>query len=123
MNKSKFALPMILFCLLKTTYSFAQDHVTQAINNSFAASSNVIGSAAHSIAASGQVTSAALAIPLVSGAVILGAAGSASANAAANLDLPPIGSPLTVTNETVSVMPPNQALMPESAKPKLDNKQ
>lgn len=88
-------------------------HAGQAVNDAARASGHASGSAAHSIAASGQVTSAVMAVPLSVGGVVLGSVGAASAGSAresmraANA---PIGTPLNVTDEVISVMPPNQAL-------------
>lgn len=88
-------------------------HVGQAVNEAAQSSGHASGSAAHSIAASGQVTSAVLAVPLSVGGVVLGSAGAASAVTAresmraANA---PIGTPLNVTDEVITVIPPNQAL-------------
>lgn len=110
-----------LFCVLITSFSFAQDHVTEAVrqgsaasSNFSAASANSIGSVAHGIAASGQVTSAVLAVPLASGAAVLGTAANVSANAASSQA--PIGTPLKVTDETVTIMSPSEALSPKNKK-------
>lgn len=94
---------------------FAGDntHAGQAVQESVQASGNASGSAAHSIAASGQVTSAASAVPLSVGGAVLGSAGALSAGAAhesMKAATAPIGTPLEVTDESITTMPPNEAL-------------
>lgn len=80
------------------------------------ASAHGAASAAHGVAASGRATSAAAAVPLSVGGAALGSTGAASAAAAresrkaANA---PIGTPLEVTNEAITVVPPNEALKPK----------
>lgn len=87
---------------------FAADntHAAQAVKDGVTASGKASTSAAHSIVASGQVTSAVAAVPLsVGGAVSTGAARSSMKAATA-----PIGTPLEVTDESITTMPPNEAL-------------
>jgi hypothetical protein len=91
----------------------AADNAAQAVDNGVKGSGHASASAAHSIAASGQVTSGMLAVPLLASGVVAGSAGGASANAGAaslNAASMPIGTPLVVTDEAITVMPPNQAL-------------
>ena len=91
----------------------AADNAAQAVDNGVKGSGHASASAAHSIAASGQLTSGMLAVPLLASGAVAGSAGGASANAgaaslsAANM---PIGTPLVVSDEAITVMPPNQAL-------------
>ena len=53
-------------------------HVGQAVSEGFQASGHASASAAHSIIASGQVTSAAAVVPFAIGGAVLGSAGAAS---------------------------------------------
>lgn len=88
-------------------------HSGRAVDDAAQSSGNASGSAAHSIAASGQVTSAAVAVPLSVGGVVLGTAGAASvgsANDSMRAATSPVGKPLEITDETITVMPPNEAL-------------
>ncbi len=107
----------ILVLLVTTTGGplFAADKtpVEQAVQESAQASGNASASAAHSIVASGQVTSAATAVPLSVGGAVLGSAGAVSVGAAydsMNAATAPIGAPLEVTDESITTMPPNEAL-------------
>jgi len=98
-------------------YSIAADntHSGQAARQASNASGNASGSAAHSVAASGQVTSAAIAIPLSVGAAVLGSGAIVSgvaADASMRAATAPIGTPLEITDESMTVVPPNQALRP-----------
>jgi hypothetical protein len=91
----------------------AVDNAAQAVDNGVKGSGHASASAAHSIAASGQVTSGVLAVPLLASGAVAGSAGAASANSGAaslNVASTPIGTPLIVTDESITVMPPNQAL-------------
>lgn len=93
-------------------------HAGRSVNETAKASGHASASAAHSIAASGQVTSAVSAIPLSVGGAVLGSAGAVSTGAARdsmNAAASPIGTPLEVTNETITVIPPNEALKPKDA--------
>jgi hypothetical protein len=101
-----------------TTAALAQDtsHAGQAASNSLQASGHASASAAHSMAASGQLTSAAIAIPLMSAGAVAGTVGSASTGAAGEsmrAATAPIGTPLEVTDESVTVMSPKEALKPK----------
>lgn len=94
----------------------------QAVEHGAQVSGHASGSAAHSIAASGQVTSAVAAVPLASGgaALVSGASGTASMAAAgtlADIALQPIGTPLPVADEALTVVPPNQALEQKRSTP------
>lgn len=88
-------------------------HIDRAIQASGRASANLSISAAHSIAASGQAVSAIAAVPLLSAGVVSGASAAVSldaANASVNAANAPIGTPLPITNEVITVIPPNEAL-------------
>jgi hypothetical protein len=59
-------------------------------------------------------------MPLAIGGALLGSAGAASmgaANDSARAAASPIGKPLTITDETITVMPPNEALKQKKTKP------
>jgi hypothetical protein len=116
--------PMIFAALLLSlaTSALAQgaSHGGQAVTEAGQASGHASASAAHSIVASGQVTSAALAVPLMSGAVVAGSVGNASGTAADSMlqaANAPIGTPLPVSTETVTVLPPDVALKSRAVKP------
>lgn len=112
--KSQQRLFIILATLLASSaFAAGPTHSGQASGNAAQSGSHASASAAHSIAASGQVTSAASAIPLAIGGVVSGAAGAVSGQAArssAQAATAPIGTPLDITNETLTVMPPDEAL-------------
>ncbi len=92
----------------------ADTHSGQAIQNTTKAGSHGSASAGHAIGASGQATSAAAAVPLAVG----GSAGAASNKIAKDLinaATAPIGTPLVITDETITVgPPPDEALAPKN---------
>jgi len=104
-------LSLVASFWLAHTVVAADTHSGQAVEDSVKASTNASGSAAHSVAASGQVTSAASAAPLMmSGAV--GAASGESGEALMQSATAPIGTPLEITDEAIMAgPPPDQALM------------
>jgi hypothetical protein len=113
-----------LFAAATIGSAFADDntHAGHAVTEAVQASGHASASAAHSIAASGQVTSAVSALPLSVGGVALGSAGAVSAGAARDsmrAATAPIGTPLEITDEAITVIPPNEALKAKSkaAKP------
>ncbi len=88
----------------------------QAVSESAQASGHASASAAFGIVASGQATSAALAVPLSVGGAVLGSAGAmstAAAQEAMRAASAPIGTPLVVTEEVITIVPPNEALKPK----------
>jgi hypothetical protein len=104
---------MVFFSMASNAWAQNTTHAGQAVGNGGQASGHASASAAHSIAASGQVTSAVLAVPLLSGAVALGSAGAVSAMAGRDslrAATAPIGTPLEISNEAITVVPPNLAL-------------
>lgn len=111
---TKFVVFSVSFAMFLSvsTYSFAQSiaESQQAVKESVKAGSAASKASIHAIAASGQTTSAASAVPLL----ISGAAGTASGKAGSDLlntATQPIGQPLQVTDETITVgPPPDQAL-------------
>jgi hypothetical protein len=95
------------------------EEASQAIRAGGRASGNASASAGHSLAATGQLASGVVATPLLaSGAVAVGV-GSAALQAGGSLmnaATSPIGTPLPVTDETVSILPPNKALQQPTTK-------
>lgn len=81
----------------------------QAIRNASGASLNASASVAHAIAASGQATLAVSAIPFAIGGSVGAVSGQIAKDSmkAANT---PIGAPLAVTDEVLTIAPPNEAL-------------
>ncbi|MDD5295571.1 MAG: hypothetical protein PHU46_01555 [Rhodocyclaceae bacterium] len=77
----------------------------QAVQQGGLASGHASGSAAHAIAASGQTTSAAMAVPLASGGAVSAATGGGS-TAAAQGSAAAAGSPLPIGDEAITAMPP-----------------
>ncbi|MDD4964424.1 MAG: hypothetical protein PHI11_10965 [Gallionella sp.] len=70
-------------------------------------------SVSNAMGSTGRVISGTSAIPLSVGAVVLSAGATMSAGAAQGSTqtvAAPIGTPLAITSETITVMPPNQAL-------------
>lgn len=89
----------------------------QAVSHAGQSSGHASASAAHSVAASGKVTSAVSAIPLSIGGAGLSVAGAVSAAGARDsmrAATAPIGTPLPVTDEIITVIPPNEALKKNS---------
>lgn len=89
------------------------NNASQAVDESGKASPHLSKGAGYSIVASGQVTSAAVAVPLSIGGAVLGSAAALSADAGAlamTAAKTPIGQPLPVSDRVVTTLPPNQAL-------------
>ena len=111
--------------------SAAETYSGQAAKESGQTSAHGSASAANSIAATGQLTSAAVAVPLsVGGAVLgstgavlgsVGAAGTSAANQSMRAATAPIGTPLDVTDEVITVTPPNKALQTNTSVKKETN--
>jgi hypothetical protein len=104
---------ILLFTTSGPVFAGDNTHAGQAVKESVQASGNASASAAHAIVASGQVTSAVSAVPLSAGGAVLGSAGAVSAGAAHDsmkAATAPIGTPLDVTDESITTMPPNEAL-------------
>lgn len=106
-----------LTTLLAST-AMATDHSGQASGHATRSGSHASASTGHSVAASGQVTSAASAIPLSVGGAALSIGGAVSMGAAhdsARAAASPIGKPLVITDEVITVTPPNEALKRKDA--------
>ena len=96
------------------------EHAERAVQTGTNASGNASASAGHSLAASGQVTSAVLAVPLMAAGVVATGVGSVAAQSGQGLmdaASRPIGEPLPVTQENLSVMSPDMALRKPVQKP------
>lgn len=111
MRKMNLFLISVILGLSFTSYVFAAEstHSGKAVENASKAGSHASASAAHSIAASGQVTSAASAVPLAIGGSV-GAVSGQLANESMRAATAPIGTPLQITDETLTIVPPNEAL-------------
>jgi hypothetical protein len=106
MKKTNFFIVVSILFLIWGNTCFGNDtHSTQAVNEAGKAGSNASKSAAHSIAASGQVTSAASAIPLAIGGSV-GAESSEIAKDLMDAATAPAGTPLIITDETITIGPP-----------------
>ncbi len=120
MKKSNFvvSLSALTVVLSLNVGAASNNHSVQAVAESGETASHGSASLAHGIIASGQVASAVSAVPLAIG----GSAGNASAEISKDLmeaANAPIGTPLEITDETVTVGPrPNEAL---STKEQNDN--
>ncbi len=114
MNMMLKKTPLLLALLMGVSCAFAQTgNARKALNESGQASGHAGASAGHGILASGQVTSAAIAVPLSVGGAVLGAAASianGAADSAMNAANAPIGQPLPVTDRVITTMPPSEAL-------------
>jgi hypothetical protein len=106
--------PLLLVLIMGVSCAFAQSgNARKALNESGQASGHAGASAGHGILASGQVTSAAIAVPLSVGGAVLGAAATianGAADSAMNAANAPIGQPLPVTDRVITTMPPSDAL-------------
>lgn len=127
MKTSKMFAIVSLFTLILSANAFAGDtHSGRAVGESAEAASHSGASVAHGTMASGQVTSAASAVPLAvvgSAGAVIGSAGAASTQIAKDLmsaATAPIGTPLEITDESVTTgPPPNEALAPKKPKEEL----
>ncbi len=89
------------------------ENAQQAVKAGGRASANASASAAHSLVATGQLVSGLVAVPmLASGTAVVGVGGSAVQAGASLMDAAsrPIGAPLPITDETLSIVAPDQAL-------------
>lgn len=118
MNHGLHKLPTALLLIGWLASAQADEGLSAGVlRESAQASGHASASAAHSIAASGRATLGLSAVPLAIGGAVLGSAGSASAAVArdsmraANA---PIGTPLEITEETITIIPPDIALKPRA---------
>ena len=95
------------------------EQLQKAVKTCGLASGNAAASAGHSLVATGQLASGVVATPLLASGAIAVGVGSAAVQAGGSLmnaATHPIGTPLPVTEETVSIIPPNKALQQPPAK-------
>lgn len=121
MNKLNSTVALICFFSLCATTAMANpaEQLQKAVKAGGQASSHAAASAGHSLAATGQLTSGVVATPLLASGAIAVGVGSAAVQAGGSLmnaATHPIGTPLPVTEETVSIIPPNKALQQPAAK-------
>lgn len=121
MNKSN--PTALLVCVLGLCAASAManpaEQLQKAVKTGGQASSNAAASAGHSLAATGQLASGVVATPLLASGAIAVGVGSAAVQAGGSLmnaATHPIGTPLPVTEETVSIIPPNKALQQPATK-------
>lgn len=112
-----FATTTVLVAALSASAATAlanpSEQVEKAVQAGGRASGNASASAGHSLAATGQLASGVMATPVMASGAIAVGAGSAAMQAGGSLmDTAnrPIGAPLPVTDEVVSILPPNKAL-------------
>jgi hypothetical protein len=113
----------VLICVLSLCVNSAMatpaEQIQKAVKTGGQASSNAAASAGHSLLATGQLASGVVATPLLaSGAIAVGVGGAAvqAGSSLMNAATHPIGTPLPVTEETISIIPPNRALQQPAAK-------
>lgn len=114
-------LPVVISCFIFNIHAFAAEdtHARQVSNNTAKAGSQGSGSAGRSIAVSGQATSAAFATPLSMGGVAVVSGGAASigvANESMRITKMPIGKPLRITDEAITITSPHEALKKQDEK-------
>ena len=107
----------VLTCYLSLwTVSAAADpvkHAEHAVQASGRASGNASASAGHSLAATGQLASGVIATPILASGIVTVSIGSAAKQVGGSVmdsASRPIGKSLPITDETVSILPPNKAL-------------
>lgn len=109
-------IPLVSACLLLSFGAMADQTISgAALQDSGQAIQHSGASAAHAIAASGRVTLGVSAVPLAIGGASLSTVGAISAGMAqdsARAASTPraIGQPLEITNETITITPPDEAL-------------
>lgn len=89
------------------------EQAEKAVQAGGRASGNASASAGHSLAATGQLTSGVIAMPVLASGTVAVGAGSAAVQAGGSLmdaASRPMGQPLPVSDETISILPPNKAL-------------
>lgn len=99
--------------LLSSAGVFANplEQAEKAVNASVGASTNASASVGHALAATGQLTSGVLAVPVLAvGALAAGVGGASVQAGGALMEASTIGKPLPIASETISIAPPNKAL-------------
>ena len=123
MKRNKLNSTAVLICILSLCANSAManpaEQLQKAVKTGGQASSNAAASAGHSLAATGQLASGVVATPLLASGAIAVGLGSAAVQAGGSLmnaATHTIGTPLPVTEETISIIPPNRALQQPAAK-------
>ncbi len=114
---SRYALALLAASLLTSLPARADDPLTRALQASGRASAQAAGSVALGVSALGNATIAVSTVPLALAGTVLTAAGQAS-TAVAGSSLPgtvPVGLPLPITDEVITVRPPSAALAQPAA--------
>ena len=115
-----FLLSVVFFFSTLTALADPVEHIEQAGRSGSQASANTSASVGHSIAASGQLTSGVIAMPLLASGVVALGAGSAALQAGDSMmdarDRP-AGKALPITEETISIVAPDQALQKKRTAP------
>ena len=119
-TSNMFAIVSVFTLILSANAFAGETHSGRAVGESAEAASHAGASVAHGVMASGQVTSAVSAVPFAvvgSAGAVAGSVGAASTEMAKDLmeaATAPIGTPLEITDESVSAgPPPNEALTPK----------
>lgn len=120
MDKSNPSAAVLWFLSLCAASAMANpaDQMQKAVKTGGQASSNAAASAGHSLVATGQLASGVVATPLLASGAIAVGVGSAALHAGDSLmsaATSPIGTPLPVTDETISIIAPNKALQQPAA--------
>jgi hypothetical protein len=121
MNKSNPTAAVLCLLSLCAASAIANpaDQMQKAVKTGGQASSNAAASAGHSLVATGQLASGVVATPLLASGAIAVGVGRAAIQAGGSLmsaATSPIGTPLPVTDESISIIPPNRALQQPAAK-------
>ena len=121
MNKSNLTATVLCVLSLCAASAIANpaDQMQKAVKTGGQAISNAAASAGHSLVATGQLASGVVATPLLASGAIAVGVGSAAVQAGGSLmnaATHPIGTPLPVTDETISIIAPNKALQQPAAK-------
>lgn len=103
------AAALSVFAVCPATFAADNTLSGQAIQQSGQASLHASASVAHAIAASGRATFAVSAIPFAIGGSV-GAVSGRIAHDSMRAANAPIGTPLEITDEILTVTPPNEAL-------------
>lgn len=118
MKKLFLAIAAIIAFTSSTNVIASGNHSGQALKETGKSGSHASASVGHSVAGSGQVTSAASAMPLA----VVGSVGTVSktvSNELMEAATAPIGTPLEITEESISAGPPPS----EALKPNLNNQE
>jgi hypothetical protein len=120
---NKLGTTAVLVCVFNlcapSAMSNPVEQLQKAVKSGGHASSNAAASAGHSLAASGQLASGIVATPLLASGAIAVGVGNVAVQAGGSLmsaATSPIGTPLPVSEETISIIPPNKALQQPAAK-------